>query len=337
MCPLGLVPRLFPVDAEGLRPALQLQRVLTRNRIPELVRYLTRHPKSYILSSLTASINADVHFQSVPGSEGVAVLGYLKIPMNAQLLLHDGLHRRMAIESALEQRPELAIETISLVLFVDPGLRRSEQMFTDLKRNETHSARSRSILCDHRDETARLVKAVVGRIPVFAELTEMSRSTISNRSAKLFTFSGIYHATVLLLSGKQQEAFGIRLTLATDFWSEVAKHVPDWQRARAHEVSTAELRKTCVHAHAIALAGLARAGKTLLEQFPDSWREKLAPLAAMDWSRGNARLWEGRAMIAGRLSKARVCVVLTGNAIKRQLKLPLSPDEAEVEMRSKAR
>jgi DNA sulfur modification protein DndB len=337
MCPLGLVRRLFPISSEGLRPALQVQRVVTQSRVPELVRYITGHPKSYILSSLTASINMDVRFDKAPGSEGAAILGNLRIPMDAQLLLHDGLHRRLAIEKAIEQRPEMADETISLVLFVDPGLRRSEQMFTDLKRNETHSARSRSILCDHRDETARLVKAVVARIPVFSELTEMSRSTISNRSAKLFTFSGIYHATVLLLSGKQGQGFGNRLALATDFWSEVAKQVPDWERARMHEVSTAELRKTCVHAHAIALAGLARAGKTLLEKFPDSWRQKLAPLAAIDWSRANTHLWEGRAMIAGRLSKARVCVVLTGNVIKRQLKLSLGPDEAGLEKQAKGR
>ena len=123
MCPLGLVPRLFAVEDENLRPALQLQRILNKSRIPEIVRYLTGHPNSYILSSLTASINADVQFEKVPGSQGAAILGYLKVPMGAQLLLHDGLHRRVAIEAALKQKPELANETVSLVLFVDSGLR----------------------------------------------------------------------------------------------------------------------------------------------------------------------------------------------------------------------
>ena len=210
-------------------------------------------------------------------------------------------------------------------------------MLTDLKRNETHSARSRSILFDHRDETARLVKALMSKVSVFTGLTEMARSTISNRSLKLFTFSGIYHATVTLLSGKEEETFGIKLALATDFWSEVAKQIPDWGRAKEHQVSTAELRKTCVHAHAIALAALARAGKALLEKYPNSWRRKLGPLATLDWSRENVNLWEGRAMIAGRLSKARTCVVLTGNVIKKQLGLPLTPDEEEIEQRLNSR
>ena len=38
---------------------------------------------------------------------------------------------------------------------------------------------------------------------VFEGMTEMARSKISNRSLKLFTFSGIYHATKILLSQKQ--------------------------------------------------------------------------------------------------------------------------------------
>ncbi len=212
MCPLALIPRLFPTKTDRSRPALHLQRTLTPSRIPEIVRYLVRHPKSYVLSSLTASIDAEIEFEKLPGAEGPTGFGNLKIPMAAQLLLHDGLHRRAAIEAALKSDPKLGIETISLVLFVDKGLQRSEQMFTDLKRNEAHTERSRSIPCDHRDELARLVKAVLTRVPVFTGLTEMARSTISNRSTKLFTFSGLYYATVVLLSDRKQEPFGSRLT-----------------------------------------------------------------------------------------------------------------------------
>jgi DNA sulfur modification protein DndB len=333
MCPLELVPRLFPADVEGLRPELGYQRILTRSRIPEFVRYLIEHPKSYILSSLTASVNTNIQFDNVPGADGPAVLGYLKIPLGAKLLLHDGLHRRAAIEKALKSKAELAVETVSVVLFVDPGLRHAEQMFTDLKRNESHSARSRSIAGDHRDELARLVKALIVRVAVFHEQTEMARSTISNRSSKLFTFSGIYHATAFLLSGAKEEPFSAKLSLATDFWSEVANRIPDWHLAKDRKVTTAKLRKAYLHAHALALAAVARAGKSLLERYPGSWRQKLRGLSTLDWSRSNTRLWEGRAMIAGRLSKAHTCVILTGNVIKRHLGLPLLPEEEEMERR----
>ena len=41
-------------------------------------------------------------------------------------------------------------------------------------------------------------------------------------------------------------------------------------------------------------------------------------------------------MIAGRLSKSNVNIVLTGNVIKRQLRLPLTPEEQEAEERLNA-
>ncbi len=116
----------------------------------------------------------------------------------------------------------------------------------------------------------------------------------------------------------------------------MAKQIPDWSRASENKVTTAELRGGYVHAHALALASLARVGKSLFAKYPSSWRRRLNPLATLDWSRSNTRQWEGRAMIGGRISKARTCVVLTGNVIKRHLGLPLDPEEEEVESRLKA-
>ena len=81
----------------------------------------------------------------------------------------------------------------------------------------------------------------------------MARSKISNRSLKLFAFSGMYHATKILLSQKQACPFAEKLALAVEFWTEVATNIPDWGRAK--------LRTTCVHSHAIALSALARAGE----------------------------------------------------------------------------
>jgi DNA sulfur modification protein DndB len=332
MCPLALIPRLFPLENPRFRTELQLQRMVNKARIPEIVRYITAHPKGYILSSLTASVDTRVEFEKLPGTEQAIGPGYLKIPMTAQLLLHDGLHRRAAIEAALKLKPDLAEETIALVLYVDPGLRRAEQMFTDLKRNETHSARSRSILCDHRDELAKLVRTLVARVPVFDDMTEMIQSKISNRSRKLFTLSALYHATRELLADRGEEAFSERLALAVDFWTEVAKYIPDWGRAKAGEVTPGELRKTCVHAHAIALAALGRAGRALLGKYPSGWRSRLKSLQGVDWSRSNTHQWEGRAMFGGRLSKASVCVLLTGNLLKRGLGLPLTDEEEAAEL-----
>ncbi|MGH9941523.1 MAG: DNA sulfur modification protein DndB [Pyrinomonadaceae bacterium] len=62
-----------------------------------------------------------------------------------------------------------------------------------------------------------------------------------------------------------------------------------------------------------------------------SWKRPLGKLKSIDWSRSNARLWEGRAMIGGRVSKAGHNVTLTTNAIKQHLGVKLTPDEQRVE------
>ena len=123
MCPLRHLPRLFQFEDDGIQPELQAQRVLNKGRVPEIARYITENSDSYVLSSIVGSIDRDVLFEPAPGKVGSAGLGTLKLPISTRLLIHDGLHRRAAIESALRLKPELGDETISLVLYVDPGFR----------------------------------------------------------------------------------------------------------------------------------------------------------------------------------------------------------------------
>jgi hypothetical protein len=66
---------------------------------------------------------------------------------------------------------------------------------------------SLGLLDDHRDQDAQLAKSVVEQVSVFNGLTETERSTISNRSIKLFTVSGICNATHAGLPEKAISAF----------------------------------------------------------------------------------------------------------------------------------
>jgi len=251
--------------------------------------------------------------------------------MNAKFVINDGQHRRAAIEAALRENPDLGDETIAVVFFLDVGLIRSQQMFADLNRYAIRPTSSLGLLYDHRDEEALIAKALVQRVPIFAELTELERSSISNRSLKLFTLSGIYSATHALLHELKAKGVDEKLSVATDYWSEVSQHVTDWGLAKERKVSPAELRRDFVHAHSLALAGLGRAGNTLLQMHPRDWKTSLRPLDTLDWSRANSKMWEGRAMNAGRLSKKTVNVVLVGNLLKKHLGLKLSPAESSIE------
>src|SRR5262249_57798721 len=117
------------------------------------------------------------------------------------------------------------------------------------------------------DPDAQVTKDLLHKVPVFQGLTETQRSTIANRSVKLFTLSGIYHATQTLLAGQPDQPLETRLDLAASFWNEVAKHIPDWGLAKERKVNAADLRRDYVHAHTLALVALARAGPALLRKF----------------------------------------------------------------------
>jgi DNA sulfur modification protein DndB len=187
------------------------------------------------------------------------------------------------------------------------------------------------VLYDQRSEVAQLAKGVMRAVPLFKELTETEKSSISNRSTKLFTLSAIHGAVQTLLTGLEFDSLEAKTRAAAEFWIEVGKSVAAWQLAKDHKVATAELRRDFIHAHALALAAIARAGNQLLRSFRRSWKPRLKKLSTLDWSRRNVAQWEGRAMNAGRLSKRNVNVILTGNLVKQHLGLPLSSDEEELE------
>jgi DNA sulfur modification protein DndB len=333
ICLAKHLARLIPLDSVQNSFDSPLVRMPDRNRSQEISRYLTANPGCYILPAITCLVAGAMHFDEHVGKGHPSGSGTLRVPLESTILILDGVNRRAGIEMALKQRPELGDEAIPVLLFVDSEYHHAEQLLSDIRRNGSKSARSQGILCDFRDENARLSRELIDRVDVFAGMTETTRSTISNRSLKLFTLSGIYHATEILFSSQREAPYADRLSLAVQFWTEVSRLIPDWRRAKAREVSPADLRKSYVHAHAIALASLARAGRSLFQRRKRSWRQQLLPLRSLDWARSNTSLWEGRAMIAGRISKTNVSVVLVANVIKKRLNLPLEAEEQAIEER----
>ena len=100
--------------------------------------------------------------------------------------------------------------------------------------------------------------------------------------------------------------------------------MPDWMAVKDGILSAATLRKECIHAHGLVLHVLGIIGQNLILANPSNWEKNLKKLNNIDWSKNNANLWEGRALVGGRVSKAHNNVILTSNVIKGFLNLPLS-------------
>lgn len=334
MCPLRLIPRIFLFDEEEEIPAeLRAQRTLNHSRIPEIANYMVENFNEYVFSSIAASIDGKVQFK--PYGEGGFdnKMGTLIVPMTARFIINDGQHRRASIEEALKIRPELGSETISVVFYIDAGLKKTQQMFADLNQHAVRPTRSLGILYNKRDPCSRLALNLANNIPVFKGLTEFEKCSISNRSIKIFTLSSIYQATIELLgkSNKYNDISEADKYLAEEYWTEVPKTIPEWNLLIQRKVTGSELRNEYIHAHGIALHALGKAGNALIKKHPEDWKKQLHKLRSIDWARSNTQLWEGRAMIGGRINKSRVNLILTTNILKNILNLELTSEEQKIE------
>ena len=331
MCPLHLIPRIFLYDEEELPAEFRAQRPLNRARIPAIARYILDNPKGYVFSSITASVDGKVSFHA---SESGGSVGTVEIPMSARFIINDGQHRRAGIEAALKENPELGEETISVVLFADGGLKRSQQMFADLNQFAVRPSKGIGILYDLRSPMAQLARRIVKDVEVFSTLTEVERSSIPQKSIKLFTLSSVYQGTRSLLGKRKNDELSQGDgDLAVRFWCEVARQMPDWNLAAQRRVHSSELRRDFIHAHGIGLHALGIMGARLVREFPDDWPEKLSGLTGVDWNRRNSKVWEGRATVSGRISKANTHIVRTATLLKRAVGLELSTEEADLDQR----
>jgi DNA sulfur modification protein DndB len=332
MVPLRVISRFSRFDDDAVPADLRAQRVLNKSRVPQIADYIVSNPDEYILSSLCASVDGEMEFEPAATEGPLRSVGRLSISIDATILINDGQHRRAAIEQAVRERPMVGHETISVVLFADRGLKRSQQMFADLNIHAVRPNSSIKLLYDHRDDLAGLTREVVKEIPLFRDFTCFDSASISNRSIKFFTFSALHQATAALLGKRKRDTVdGKEKEFAVAFWTEVIRNMPDWQRIESRDVAAAELRQDYVHAHGVAVQAIAIAGAQLIVAKPNNWKVTLKKLRTVDWSRANRSLWDGRALVAGKVNRSKNNIVLVSNVVVRALGLPLSPEAQHVE------
>ena len=315
-------------NEKELPPEMRAQRTLNNARIPEMADYIIDNPKDYVFSAITASIDSKIKFDPITGQDR---LGTLKVPMDAKFIINDGQHRRAAIDAAIGQKPELAYETIAVVLFLDIGLARCQQMFADLNRYAIRPTRSLGLLYDHRNEKAKLARLVIMKSDIFRDIVDLERSSLALRSRRLFTLSAFFNACADLVRDLATGNLEEDAALVRDYWEAVAKQFSLWLQVREGRLAASEVREGYIHSHGIALQALGAAGNALIKAEPTKWKSKLTGLKKIDWSRSNSKVWEGRAMLGGRVSKATYHITLTTNVVKRALGLSLDEDEQNAE------
>ncbi len=329
MCPLDTVCKITVYNEDELPPDFRAQRTINHRRVPDIVRYILDNPNSYVFSALTVSVDSEIVFTPI-NDDSSSDQGFLTVPASAKFVINDGQHRRAAIFDAIQKKKELASEAIPLVIFVDSDLKQSQQMFADLNRYAVRPTKSLSILYDRRDPVAAATLELVSTVPLFRGAVEYEKTSLSNRSIKLFTLSNVYQAFCNLMNKtKGDNVSASEKKLAIDYWNAVSVVIPEWKSFLNGEIKSSVLRRKFVHSHGVVLVALGIAGRSLIEQYPDSWRGRLMVLHSLDWRRGNTKMWEGVAMEGGKISKAHLNLKLTSIAIKEILGVNLAAEEIE--------
>lgn len=333
MCPLRLIPKIFLFDEEEVPPEFRSQRILNKNRIPDLTNYILNNPNDYVFSSITASVDGDVEFLPYTDSADSNDLGQLKISLDARFLINDGQHRRAAIEEALKISPELGKETISVVFFEDEGLKKSQQIFSDLNRHAVNTTSSIGILYDHRDDLSIITKNVISTIPLLSRYTDKEKVSLSKNSPKIIALNHIYNANLKLLKkAKGEHVSGSEQRFLMSFWKVLCESISEWQMILKKELTPRDLRIEYIVGHAVFVEAIGLIGNYLKETHPEDWERYIRDMSNINWHRSNEKDWLGRAYGKnGRISKTNTTITLTAIRIKQLLDLPLTKTEAELE------
>lgn len=301
MVPLEILSKIFQFADEDLPPEVRAQRVLNKARIPEIKNYILSNLDSYVFSALTVSVDGEMEFQSV--SDTTPNLGNVSIGMTARFLINDGQHRRAAIVEAIKENPELKNEQISVVFYRDEGLKRSQQMFSDLNRYAIKPTKSINILFNSREESSVIAKAVIEQTEVFSGLVEKEKTTISNRAKALFTLSAICTATSELLKNAKGDTEE-KIDIAVKFWSAVGTHIEDWTLVKSGAKKSVDVRKNSICSLSITLVALGTAGRAVISAYPSDWIERLEVLEQIDWSKTNPE-WDNLVFVNGKVAANR--------------------------------
>jgi len=324
--PFGAVTKLFVFDPDEmleLTPENRSQRILNTKRIPEIADYVLEH-EDYIFSAITVSVDSD-DVEFVPLEAG-ADIGSLVLPLEAKYVINDGQHRVAGISEALRRDSSLAEDTISVVVLPDGGLERSQQIFSDLNRTAHKTSKSLDILFDHRLPINRITMTCLEAVPLFRGRIDKERVSLSVRSPKFATLSGLQQANEQLLGRLPEELPETevsRLTsLTAGFWSRLTDLVVPWRDILDGDTKPQQARQLYVSSYALSLWALGFAGSAAhIDHDADGdWTGILDGLQSIDWRKTNPD-WQGICMAGNEIVTRAPTRRATANYIKWKLGL----------------
>lgn len=185
--------RNFSADAEPMDSKNhKAQRSLDPKHAGDIVTYMTENTEDYVLGAVTYAIDvidSKEHFIELQEGSGV---GFLILPLEAELRCLDGQHRRKAIKDAADGDPRFLDDYTAVVLYVEDDFMRRRQMFSDMNSTPKVVAKALNVSFDSRDPYAMAALRLADEHPLLKGVIEKEKARITAKSTAIFSLAGVY-------------------------------------------------------------------------------------------------------------------------------------------------
>lgn len=269
------------------------QRVLDPKHAQEIGEYIVKNRLEYVLGALTYGVDKDGTF--VPVQDG-ANLGFLHLPLDANVRSIDGQHRRWGIKEALDGDQSVKNDQTAILLYVEPEVTKRRQMFSDMNWTPRVVSKSVNVAFNARDPFAQATNLLVEQHDLLVGRTEMERAWITKSSTNLYTLGAVYEAVrraYMGLNGKPDKDRDYDVEeireRAESFFDWLLDSRPELQEAVDRPESVEGLRRTSLVVNGTTLKVLASAFYNLLERgfTPEQLKD---PLSDIDFA-PSALMW----------------------------------------------
>lgn len=231
--PNSVLNNFFPINMEP--EADRSQRTVDPKHAQEIADYVVDNADNYVLGAITYSMDTEGEFAS---SSLHPDIGVLTIPVNASMRSLDGQHRRLGLKKAIDEDPDVAHDTLSVLLYVEPDLLARRQMFSDMNATPKVVAKALNVSFDTRDPFALAAVRLAEEHPMLKGHVEMQAARVKPASANYTSLAGVYdalkrikHGSVLPRGRAQKQDANDLFDLGSKFFDVLDKARPEFAAA----------------------------------------------------------------------------------------------------------
>lgn len=290
----------------------KINRPLMRPHVNEIAKYLINTP-NYVLPPFI--FNCSTPIKVFAYGTGAVKFGYAVIPSNVELYVTDGQHRLKAIEKAMEERPSLKNDSVTVLVIEEDDIDQIHQDFADCAKTKPIPPALLAAF-DVSNVLSKLSRKISRESIIFADRIDKISRTVGKDPNYLFTMSQLRIGMAEFLFGSSRKQviesrsnqedceWEALLDRAKYFYLTFAENNGTWQQLLKPQSQTINLdlytlRQERVDFNSVGFQVISRVGHHIFfgKEFTDMERNNLIQaLAAIDYRR-DAELWNNALVI----------------------------------------